>query len=255
MLTDLRALDVPNALGSAFDAFVVKQEEMEGNPQQALAGAANPDTYNRALQARRPLQEEAEEIGARLGAQACADRLSAGEQQAVRVVVEEFHTSSDPRRTCGELLTADYAANGFGPQGCEGGQQGASTQPVQEVVEVSGVAGARANVVVVSGRPGDPPRLEFTLVYQEGSWRIASPPRPAEDSAESTQTPTDASGGAESSSGSAESPAVERLLEINQRLNAAVREFNERSDRAASFDQSDARSKQALEALFTALGI
>jgi len=110
-------------------------------------------------------------VGGNLGFQACAERLPASQQPAVKQVAIRNLTVNDPAE-CTQSFTPAYIKVHFGSESkCVAGQRSPSPVKTVDVTNISGVANVSATArIVPNGGPASGKPFSARFLYENGRW-------------------------------------------------------------------------------------
>jgi hypothetical protein len=176
-LRRLQEVEPPSHDAEAWGQFLVIQEDRVAAQEDALAAAeeADADSFHRAEAEFESLSDEADELGARLGLTACANRLPPAGEGDVVEVVEDLLTSPDSARVCRDLVTENFVETVYGgEEQCEA-SRGAPAAAAIDLLDVGGVASTSAFVdVEVQDFTGKVRQMRADLVFDPESetWKV-----------------------------------------------------------------------------------
>jgi hypothetical protein len=176
-LRRLQALEPPSYQDQDWERFLVLQEDRIGAQEDALAAARleDADAFREAEAEFEGLTDEADGAGARLGLEACANRLPPAGERDVIEIVEELLTSEDSRRVCRELVTDNFVETVYGGlQACEV-SRGLPAAAAIDLLDVGGVERTSAFVdVEMQDFTGRVRQVRADLVFDPDSetWEV-----------------------------------------------------------------------------------
>jgi hypothetical protein len=174
-LEELRALIPPEELRAAAERMIATREEALEELEQARAAAEGGDQagLDRALPGAELATDEADRAAARLGLEACANRLPAADRRAVERLLRTTATSENPRQLCRELATEAFVAQFGGEEACISGQAESTPARSIEVESLEGVGDVSAQARIELERPGTRlTRFDVTVVWEDGRPKV-----------------------------------------------------------------------------------
>jgi hypothetical protein len=176
-LRRLQEVEAPSHQAEAWERFLAIQEDRVAAQEDALAAAqeADEDSFQSAEAEFERLSDEADELGARAGLGACANRLPPAGEGDVVEVVEDLLTSPDSARVCRDLVTENFVETVYGgEEQCEV-SRGSPAAAAIDLLDVGGVESTSAFVdVEVQDFTGKVRQVRADLVFDPDSetWKV-----------------------------------------------------------------------------------
>ncbi len=177
-LDRLKALNAPSSASDSFQQYLSHRDDALAELRKGVTAAGRDDqaAYAQAQAASRKASDEADAVAAKMGLKACAEQLSADQEDAVRAVVVRTATKDDPDECTDDFTESFVKAQWGSVSACKKAQTGGAA-PVESlnIKDVKGVDGAYAETTVLAhGGTSDGQTLLATTVYEGGSWKLDS---------------------------------------------------------------------------------
>jgi hypothetical protein len=174
-LTELRELEAPEADGDLYASYLDLREQATEALRAADEGAqADPAAADVDSARAEELRVEADELGAELGFEACANRLPEGDEDEIAETIELTTTADEAETVCRDLSTERFQSRFGGVEKCIDAQAKGSSSQSADVVDLRGVSGVSADATVeLSDRGGDQTdTFTVDLLFEEGAWKL-----------------------------------------------------------------------------------
>ncbi len=173
-IEQLEGLDPPQEESDAYRDYLDLRSEATDRLEQAAAAEADPTAIDRASGEAEALRSEADELGAELGFEACANQLPAADEEAIAETIEVSTNANRAEEICNELSTERFQNLFGGVQECIKAQAAGPSTGAPEVVDLKGVTMVSAEATVkIDGRgPGQPDTFVVDLLYEDDTWKL-----------------------------------------------------------------------------------
>lgn len=174
-LAELRELEPPEADADPYSSYLDLREQateaLRAADESAQADPAASDIDSTRAE---ELRVEADEVGAELGFEACANRLPEGDEGEIAQTIELTTSADDAETVCRDLSTERFQGNFGGVEKCIDAQGRGSSSQSAEVVDLRGVSGVSADATVeLAGRNGDQiDTFTVDLLFDDGAWKL-----------------------------------------------------------------------------------
>jgi hypothetical protein len=174
-LTQLRELEPAGDDADRYASYLDLREQATetlraaNEPGQEDPAAADVDSARA-----EELRMDADEVGAELGFEACANRLPETDEEAIAETIEQTTSADDAEAICRDLSTERFQSRFGGVEKCIKAQAKGSSSQSAEVVDVLGVSGVSADAMVELGDRGGDQLNTFTvdLLFEDGAWKL-----------------------------------------------------------------------------------
>lgn len=171
--SSLKAIKPPASASAAYQQYLADRQQrltlLSQLHQQAVKGDAT--AYGQVNKQATDVLKKEDAAAAKAGLTACAAKLPADQQAAVKQLATRNATVNDAAE-CTQGFTPTYVKQHFGSQQkCVAQQKGKSPVTSVTVTDISGVANVSATATVVPhGGPPNGKKFTTTFVYQNGHW-------------------------------------------------------------------------------------
>jgi hypothetical protein len=167
----LRAISAPPVLASRFDAYIGYREGFAAQLEAlgAAIGAGDRAAAAAAGARMEALLKKKMAAGRRLGLEACADRLPAGERERVETLARQWLTGSNPQSLCRDGLTQTLRSALFpSVEACVLSRKSDPPAGSARPIDLYGVGGVHATVTFAT----DVGEVPVLLDYEGGGWKV-----------------------------------------------------------------------------------